>query len=112
MKETNIQAQVTSTIAGDDGEAMAKNEENAKEMAPQKPNDGLDKPADAGWYVVCDGNGGATWMLGSKTLLAYFLGRVWASDFPNVKRGGFNGGSSRRFPPEPAARGGGPAGIS
>ena len=39
-------------------------------------------------YVVCDGNGGATWMLGSKTLLAYFLGRVWASDFPNVKRGG------------------------
>ena len=39
-------------------------------------------------YVVCDGNGGSTWMLGSKTLLAYFLGRVWASDFPNVKRGG------------------------
>ena len=39
-------------------------------------------------YVVCDGNGGATWMLGSKTLLAYFLGRVWASDFPTVNRGG------------------------
>ena len=52
MKETNIQAQVTSTIAGDDGEAMAKNEENAKEMVPQKPNDGLKKPADAGWYVA------------------------------------------------------------
>ena len=52
MKETNIQSQVTSTIAGDDGEAMVKNEENAKEMAPQKPNDGLDKPADAGWYVA------------------------------------------------------------
>ena len=51
-KETNIQAQVTSTIGGDDREAMAKNEENAKEMAPQKPNDGLDKPADAGWYVA------------------------------------------------------------
>ena len=31
--------------------------------------------------VVCDGNGGATWMLGSKTLLAYFLGRVWAAYF-------------------------------
>ena len=26
MKETNIQAQVTSTIAGDDGEAMGKSE--------------------------------------------------------------------------------------
>ncbi|WP_182000915.1 hypothetical protein [Segatella copri] len=26
MKETNIQSQVTSTIAGDDGEAMAKSE--------------------------------------------------------------------------------------
>lgn len=39
-------------------------------------------------YVVCDGNGSATWMLGSKTLLAYFLGRVWAADFPNVKKGG------------------------
>ena len=52
MKETNIQAQVTSTIAGDDGEAMEKIEENAKEMVPQKPNDGLEKPADAGWYVA------------------------------------------------------------
>ena len=52
MKETNIQAQVTSTVVGDDGEAMVKNEENAKEMVPQKPNDGLDKPADAGWYVA------------------------------------------------------------
>ena len=30
MKETNIHSQVTSTIAGDDGEAMAKSEENAK----------------------------------------------------------------------------------
>ena len=39
-------------------------------------------------YVVCDGNGGATWMLGSKTLLAYFLGRVWAADFPTVKKSG------------------------
>ena len=26
MKETNIQSQVTSTVAGDDGEAMAKSE--------------------------------------------------------------------------------------
>ena len=52
MKETNIQSQVTSTIAGDDGEAMAKSEENAKEMAPKKPNEGLKKTDDAGWYVA------------------------------------------------------------
>ena len=52
MKETNIQSQVTSTIAGDDGEAMEKSEENAKKRVPQKPNDGLKKPADAGWYVA------------------------------------------------------------
>ena len=38
MKETNIQSQVTSTIAGDDGEAMAKSEEKAKKMAPKTPN--------------------------------------------------------------------------
>ena len=36
IKETNIQAQVTSTIAGDDGEAVAKSEENAKKKAPPK----------------------------------------------------------------------------
>lgn len=52
MKETNIHSQVTSTIAGDDGEAMGKSEENAKEMAPKKPNEGLKKPDDAGWYVA------------------------------------------------------------
>ena len=52
MKETNIQAQVTSTIAGDDGEAVAKSEENAKKKVPEKPNEGLEKPADAGWYVA------------------------------------------------------------
>ena len=52
MKETNIQAQVTSTIAGDDGEAVAKSEENAKKMALKTPNEGLEKPADAGWYVA------------------------------------------------------------
>ena len=45
IKETNIQAQVTSTIAGDDGEAVAKSEENAKKKAPQTPNEGLEKPA-------------------------------------------------------------------
>ena len=39
MKETNIQSHVTSTIARDDGEAMVKSEENAKEMAPKKPNE-------------------------------------------------------------------------
>ena len=41
MKETNIQSQVTSTIAGDDGEAVAKSEENAKKMDTKKPNEGL-----------------------------------------------------------------------
>ena len=38
MKETNIHSQVTSTIAGDDGEAMAKSEgsvaENGIEYSP------------------------------------------------------------------------------
>ena len=43
MKETNIQPQVTSTIAGDDGEAVGKSEENAKKMASKKPNEGLKK---------------------------------------------------------------------
>ena len=38
MKETNIQSQVTSTIAGDDGEAVAESEENAKKMDTKKPN--------------------------------------------------------------------------
>ena len=39
-------------MQGDDGEAMAKSEENAKEMAPKKPNEGLKKPDDAGWYMA------------------------------------------------------------
>ncbi len=51
MKETNIQSQVTSTIAGDDGEAVAKSEQNAKKKVLEKPNEGLEKPDDAGWYV-------------------------------------------------------------
>ena len=36
-KETNIQPQVTSTIAGNDGETVGKSEENAKKMASKKP---------------------------------------------------------------------------
>ena len=52
MKETNIQSQVTSTVAGDDGEAVAKSEQNAKKKVLEKPNEGLEKPADAGWYVA------------------------------------------------------------
>ena len=52
MKETNIHSQVTSTIAGDDGEAVAKSEQNAKKKVPEKPNEGLEKPTDAGWYVA------------------------------------------------------------
>ncbi|WP_153081561.1 hypothetical protein [Segatella copri] len=39
MKETNIQPQVTSTIAGDDGETMGKSKKNAKKMASKKPNE-------------------------------------------------------------------------
>ena len=35
MKETNIQSQVTSTIAGDDGEAVAKSEQSAKKTVPE-----------------------------------------------------------------------------
>ncbi len=38
MKETNIQSQVTSTIAGDDGEAMAKSEEYVAENGFHVPN--------------------------------------------------------------------------
>ncbi len=41
MKETNIQSQVTSTIAGDDGEAMEKSEENAKNKVPESLMMGL-----------------------------------------------------------------------
>ena len=36
MKETNIQSQVTSTIAGDDGEAMAKSEGYVAEKVLQQ----------------------------------------------------------------------------
>lgn len=42
MKETNIHSQITSTIAGDDGEAVAKSEQNAKKKVPEKPNEGLE----------------------------------------------------------------------
>ena len=48
MKDTKTPLQVTSTNAGDDGEAVAKSEERAK----KKPNEGLEKPDDAGWYVA------------------------------------------------------------
>lgn len=48
MKETKIQPQVTFTIAGNDGEAMGKSEENAKNKQEKE----IEKPADAGWYVA------------------------------------------------------------
>ena len=48
MNEAKIQPQVTSTLVGDDGEAMAKMQEKAK----RKINEGLEKPEDAGWYVA------------------------------------------------------------
>ena len=38
MKETNIQSQVTSTIAGDDGEAMAKSEGYVAEITARTKN--------------------------------------------------------------------------
>ena len=65
MKETNIQSQVTSTIAGDDGEAVGKSEANAKKMASKKPNEGLEKTDDAGWFVAvvrvnCEADAGQT----------------------------------------------------
>lgn len=41
MKETNIHSQVTSTIAGDDGEAVAKSEQNAKKKVPESLMKGL-----------------------------------------------------------------------
>lgn len=43
MKETNIQPQVTSTIAEDDSEAVGKSEENAKKMASKSLMKGLKK---------------------------------------------------------------------
>jgi len=53
MKETNIQPQVTSTIAGRRRRSRGeKSEENAKKMASKKPNEGLKKTDDAGWYVA------------------------------------------------------------
>ena len=52
MNETKIQPQVTAPNAGDDGEAVAKSQENAKKKVVKKPNEGLDEPDDAGWYVA------------------------------------------------------------
>ncbi len=48
MTETKIQPQVTSTIAGDDGEAMAESQRKAEE----KQEKDIEKPADAGWFVA------------------------------------------------------------
>jgi len=49
MNETKIQTNVTSTTAGDDGEAVAKKKAKVKII---KPNEGLNPPKDAGWYVA------------------------------------------------------------
>ena len=48
MNATNTQPIVTATNAGDGGEAMDK----SLEKPCRKPNEGLEKPADAGWYVA------------------------------------------------------------
>ena len=49
MNGTKIRSQETSTIAGDDGEAVAKKKEEIKII---EPNNGLNPPKDAGWYVA------------------------------------------------------------
>lgn len=45
MNETKIQTNVTSTMAGDDGEAVAVNQEKVQKIE-------LSPPADAGWFVA------------------------------------------------------------
>ena len=52
MNETKIQPQVTAPNAGDDGEAVAKSQGKAKKKVVKKPNEGLDEPDDASWYVA------------------------------------------------------------
>ena len=53
MTKTKVQPQVTSTIAGDDGEAMEKSKKKTtKKVEIKEPNKGLDPPDDAGWYVA------------------------------------------------------------
>ena len=49
MTETNNLPQVTSTNAGDDGEAVVGSQKTKKK---KEPNEGLSKPKDAGWYVA------------------------------------------------------------
>ena len=49
MSDTKILPQITSTTAGDDGEAMGK---TLKTMVKKEPNQGLDRPDDSGWYVA------------------------------------------------------------
>ncbi len=49
MNETKIKPQVTSTTAGDDGEAVAKSQEK---VMKNEPNEGIKEPVDAGWYVA------------------------------------------------------------
>lgn len=48
MTETKIQPYVTSTIAGDDGEAVAE----CLRKAEEKQEKDIEKPADAGWFVA------------------------------------------------------------
>jgi len=48
MNETKVQPQVTAPTAGDDGEAVAKSQENANKNQEKE----IKKPADAGWFVA------------------------------------------------------------
>ena len=50
MDATKIQPNVAAPIVGDDGEAKKQQAKKKKEEI--KPNDGLRKPDDAGWYVA------------------------------------------------------------
>ena len=52
MNDKKVQPQVTAPNAGDDGEAVAKSQGKAKKKVVKKPNEGLDEPDDASWYVA------------------------------------------------------------
>lgn len=52
MNETKIKPQVTSSNAGDGGEAVAKSQGKAKKIEKKMPNEGIEEPDDAGWYVA------------------------------------------------------------
>ncbi len=52
MNSTDLQPQVASTTAGDDGEAVGKSQGKTCWKTGTAPNEGLQEPRDAGWYVA------------------------------------------------------------